>query len=634
MFETHEPQIIRGFRGLWKRGPDESCPLDRLLEAHNVIFTRNSIKTRRGTALARVSNPDPNFFNEHFNIIDSAFYEDLGSQFLLHSEIISGAGKLFNNFVRGSSGASAILSIAGWDGLFEILQIGDLIFILPSLTTANLYVWKASWSTAREAGCTVPSGTAMAIANGAASGNESVEIGNYTFGVVFETDTGYLSKIGPYNAGVKAFTHFWAQGGLALNFSNVPVGPAGAGIIKRHLVASRGTAEWNGNFDSREMFFIPNAIINDNVTTTLNGVKFYNDDLVKSADHLFDRLERIPNATGMTIYANRLVMYGDKNDRNAIRISNFGEYEGFDAVDGLITTAIKRPTGINTIGELRGTLYIFKNEATIGYQDNGQVPAEWPSVIVDRAKTTTKIGRVNQTVNSLNDVLIAYVDNRLVLFNGIYGPDISSVVEDLSLTVNDILIFPKDDFLILPSSATQAWFVDFSQGLDPDNVKWSKLDYSRVGNVINWHTYNGELLLTFTQKVLKGNPVNGNQFSDQTNPNELGDPSFVPAPVAIESYATLPYAKPSPYINHFLCAQLRATSNGSISPTIYGKDRVKIINAANIFLSAVPGKYYVSKFNLVNELCSLKIKTDTLLVWFELEEAIIHGKMLWTLRGA
>ncbi len=127
----------------------------------------------------------------------------------------------------------------------------------------------------------------MTATNSGTIGN--VEAGIHIFGVVYETDTGYLSSIGP-----DTLPFVNAPGGFSVDLANIPVSPS-VFVTKRHLVAtvSIDPTLYTGNTLGYQFFFIPDGVIPNNTATTAT-VSFFDAELIDDASHLFDNFSSIP----------------------------------------------------------------------------------------------------------------------------------------------------------------------------------------------------------------------------------------------------------------------------------------------------------------------------------------------------
>ena len=119
------------------------------------------------------------------------------------------------------------------------------------------------------------------------------DFGFHLVGVVFETDTGYLTSPGPQDATGK--TKFAGQHYVdvtkSIKVTNIPIGPAN--VVKRHLVSTKWIPEYNGDQKGYQFFFIPKGILENNTATEL-VVNYYDSDLLSDASHLLDNFSEIP----------------------------------------------------------------------------------------------------------------------------------------------------------------------------------------------------------------------------------------------------------------------------------------------------------------------------------------------------
>jgi hypothetical protein len=199
----------------------------------------------------------------------------------------------------------------------------------------------------------VPMAGTMTIANGAAGFTDP---GFHIFGFVSETSSGFLSE----PALLKGFT---TLSNFSVSFGAIPTS-GDPNVTKRHLVASKVIVGFNGDLTGYQLFFVPNATINNNTDTFLNNISFYDADLLDDASHLFDNFAEIPAGAVLTIYHQRLVLATTFNDISLILVSAQGEPEAINEIDGLL---IVPPDGnpITNAQELRDVLYVFKRSGKL-----------------------------------------------------------------------------------------------------------------------------------------------------------------------------------------------------------------------------------------------------------------------------
>lgn len=306
------------------------------------------------------------------------------------------------------------------------------------------------------------------------STNGHTDRGFRIIAVVFETDTGYLTKPGPQTfAGVTTINNT-----KSIDVSGIPTG--GSTVTKRHLLATRVIPTYNGDQTGFQFFYIPDGTINDNTTTTKN-VSFYDSELIEDASHLLYNLDTIPAGVVLSQMHQRMVSVAEDGNISLARLSQPGEPEAFSELDGFILVP---PNGkpLTNAQEFRDVLYLFQLTRTIAYTDNDEEPASWPDVILDQG-----VGTHNHGIATVLDSGGVNVDYLLIadlsgvfIFNGAYvRPEFTFKVNDLWIeqdrtqfyriqmvndSVNKILYIVLTDGTMLVG--------DYSHGLTPKDVIW------------------------------------------------------------------------------------------------------------------------------------------------------------------
>lgn len=481
----HNPIVVDKFNGLWARGDVEYTPLDHFSEANNLrYFGDNSFGSRYGIG------PNQNVPTPLTNIRRIYNYPTADSQTLL---ILDSTGSIYH-IVNPTTVFGPLLTIPTMLD-FGFVPYAGRAYITPfttsvvnglnretGLTGDFIYVYKGDGSLARKAGGTAPTSTINVVEAGAGHTDAGVHI----FGYVYETDTGYLTPPG----GLVAFT---TTGGSALNFSGIANSPD-TFVVKKHLVASKLIVNFNGDVNGYQLFFIPGADIPNNTTTTLNGISFYDQDLLSDASHLSDNFQNIPAGVGLCVYHNRLVSWGEAANISVARVSAPGEPEAISQIDGLLLIP---PDGnpLTNGFDLRDVLYFTKRNKTVSFVDNGDVPATWPLTSVDNA-----MGAGVHSVGTVLDTGSANVDYALIgsfkgisLFNGKYiAPELSFKIQDL-WTAQDfknnyrwiqILNDTLGQNIYVITSARQMFYASYKNGLDPKNIRWCPWSFRAFVNAI------------------------------------------------------------------------------------------------------------------------------------------------------
>jgi len=487
MLRDHSPIVISSFEGLWQRGDKDNTPLDNFQDCNNIKFIgQSSFGTRDGIGVHQsVTTPLSNI-KRIYN-----YPTPDGNTLIVLAENSSGSGEIYH-VVNSTTIHGPLLTIATMTD-FGFIPYAGRGYITPFTTTVEeglnvekgitgefLYVYAGDGTAARKAAGVAPTG-ALTIANGAAGNTDA---GFHLFGVVFETNSGYLTSIG-------AITSFTTSAALSVSFSVIPTG--GATVTKRHLVATKVITDYNGNTTGYQFFFLPDGEIADNTTTVLNNVSFFDADLLDDASHLIDNYAEIPAGVGLTLYHNRLCLCTTFDDISLILVSAIGEPEAISQIDGLIVVP---PDGnpITNMEELRDVLYVTKRARTVSFVDNGDEPSSWPLVTVDNAlgSSVHGIATVLDSGSSSVDYLIIATYQGICLFNGRYiTPELSWKVEDLwkNLERNDfnkiqVVNAPiqKEIYTILPDKRLLVG--NYANGMEPKRIRWTPWSFLMELNTV------------------------------------------------------------------------------------------------------------------------------------------------------
>jgi hypothetical protein len=302
------------------------------------------------------------------------------------------------------------------------------------------------------------------------------DLGFHLIGVVYETDTGYLTAPGPENfASINV-----VDIKKAIRVTNIPVSPYNY-VEKRHIVATRAIQDYNGDQKGYQFYFVPEGTLDDNTTTELE-VSFYDLDLLDDASHLIDNFAEIPAGAILTTYKSRMVLATTFEDVSLVYLSAPGEPEAFDQVDGLIIVPLDG-VPISNAQEYRDVLYVTKKTRTYGCIDNGQNPSEWPAPQPLDQGIGASIHGIAKVLDSdgVNIDFILVTDySGIMIFNGAYSrPELSWKIQDFWYAL------PKNWFSnmqIMNDSLSQILYVtlpdrriligDYKRGLDPKNIRW------------------------------------------------------------------------------------------------------------------------------------------------------------------
>lgn len=488
---SHQPVVIENFKGLFQRGDPDECPLDHFTNAQNLQHLGNSITPRPGIGISQdVAAPlldiqrIYNYPTQDANtLIMLAFNDD-------------GEGEIYH-FVNPTTVFGPILTVEtmtdfafipyagrGYISPFTTFDTGD-INIQKGIEDEVLYVYAGDGTNARPAAGSGPAGD-MAIANGGAGNTDA---GLHIFGIVGETDSGFLSE----PIALEAFT---TNASLSVSFGNLPifVGPQ---WIKRHLVASHVVPSYNGNLTGYQLFFIPDGEIPNNTDLSKNNVSFFDVALIDDASHLFDIFQTIPAGAALSLYHDRLCLSTTFEDISIVMISAEGEPENISQIDGIIIVPLDG-NPITNHQELRDVFYVFKRSRTVSYTDTGEEPSSWPLTVVDNALgcPVHGIATVLDSGASSVDFLIVCTYAGIMIFNGRYIiPEISWKIQDLWFNQDrnlfrniQIVNAPIQKWILIILPDGRVLCGDYANGMDPKNMRWEPWQFMvRVNTIAIWN---------------------------------------------------------------------------------------------------------------------------------------------------
>lgn len=463
---NHNPIPLTEFNGLWARGRDlddiNSCPPDHFSDCLNIKYSQNGFQTRDGITTI----PGPGLVVRAYRYKSETYGEGLIA--------LDTAGNFYHQ-IYGPDSTVLILSVpAATD--FAFLDYNGRAYISPitglhGTVGEFLYVYLGAGVAARKAAGTGNGVGTLVAANGAAGHTDP---GLHVFAVVGETDTGYLSP----PVGMVAFTTLAAS---SIDFSSIPIF-TGSFWTKRHIVASKVVLNYNGDLEGYQFYFIPDATVNDNVTTTLSSISFYDLDLLDDASHLIDNFTEILAGAVLSLYNGRLVIANGDFGEGVAYLSAPGEPEAIDQVDGFVIPPY-RTEHITNAHEFRDVLYFWKKNRTFSYMDNGDVPSLWQEpTIIDNGigcgfhgiSTVLDSGGVN-----IEYVIVSH-SSGLYQFTGTYiKPELSWKINTYWGTIdgsdNHTQIYTdsinKLVYVLLQNG--RMLMVDFKVALNSSDVKWT-----------------------------------------------------------------------------------------------------------------------------------------------------------------
>jgi len=487
----HDPLIIEEFEGWWQRGDPDSAPSNHFIQADNIQYFQSGVGTRDGLRNYLV-DPLPTL-----QILRVYNYTTQTGQTLL---VLTVGGNIYHVKKPTDLVGAPILTIAEMQD-FGFVAINGRAYISPFKTYVNaqgekyqlglqnvpLYVYNGDGTPARPAAGAPPTGQVV-LANGVAGRTDT---GLHFVGVVFETNSGYLTAPGAFSA------QFTYSGVNKIDVSAIPTGPAP--VIKRHLVSTKFIFSYNGDILGYQYFFIPNGTIPDNTTTT-KTVEYFDSDLIADASHLTDNFSVIPSGVALNTYHSRMIIVGEygntetlvglppgiTDNRSIARVSFPGEPESISKIDGLIVAPLDGHP-LTNVQEFRDVLYLFKSTRTFSFSDNNDEPVTWQEEVLDQGigAPVHGIATVLDTGGVNTDFLLIADLSGLMLFNGVFAlPELTFKIEDFWRALNHNEFHKievandslnKKIWITLPEPHRKTLLhADYSDGLNPSKIKWAR----------------------------------------------------------------------------------------------------------------------------------------------------------------
>lgn len=621
MIRDHTPVLAQAFQGLFVRDGIDSTPNTHWSDCLNVQVTEGGVDTRDGfSKIVTLSG-----------IVRHYVYKIYGQadRFLM----LDNTGKLWDSTNLGAP----ILNIAGMKD-FVFVNISGRAYISPTDGTTGLagdfiYVYTGS-GLARKAAGAAPTGGAFTAANSASSGH--VEAGFHLFMVAYQTDTGFITAPGP-----AVFASITAPGGLSVDLSGIPIGPAHTAA--RIILATKVIQNYNGNQNGYTPYFVPGGVINDNVSTTIT-VSFFDADLLVGGDatYLFDLFASLPATLFLSTYHGRLVGGGENANPSVVRVAEAGQPEAINQVTGLLLVDPAN-TGdpISNAQEQRDVLYLFKPTRTYSTADNNGDPSTWQVVTLDEGAGTHNhgIGTILDTGGVNIDKLFVVDHSGLLLFNGAYlGPqELSWKVRDIWGRINkqyfskiNIAVDPvaKLIFIAVPLDAAtepshilvgdfknivQAWYADIRWMLwQPFNKPTSLTVHNDVFN-------------TYIPNVLDFSSSDGNLYQQTAGQhNDYGN--AIPTPFF--TTGLLPDDADGSLV-HCAGTQLRVIGSGSLVLTYSNQDSTQSATGQSLTLSTSPGfePYSLVNFNAMKY--TIKFSVSSFNNWFRINRIRTYVKEIF-----
>jgi len=639
----HSSVLIDEFNGYYNRGDVESVPNDHSVEINNIQFPEESgISTRDGIDL----------YQSIGTAIDNVLRIHPYTMQTQQSLLVLRTGGIIDHVISSTVTHSAILTVATMTD-FNVVSFGGRAYITPFATNASgqevgissefLYVYQGAGVVARKAAGAPPTGTTL-VANPV--GGTFSDLGFHIFAVVYETDTGYLTALGP-----EIFaTTTSVLNTVGFTISNIPIGPVTT--AKRHIVATKAITSYNQDQDGYQFFFVPQGNI-DNNTDTTKVVSFFDIDLLQDASHLIDNFSEIPAGVGLTLYHGRLVIttfpatatpppnVGTKAADNIsiAYLSHPGEPEAIDQVDGLLIVPLDG-NPLTNCQEFRDILYLFKKTKTVGYSDNQDVPSTWIPFVVDEGigAPVHGIGTVLDSGGVSADFLLIADFTGVILFNGSYTkPELSWKIRDFWLAldrtsfreievINDSI--SEIMYIVLPTN--NMLIGNYANGLSPEDIRWSKWSF-------NFPITSVEIINTST--ILIGGTVDASSYSGlyQLSVGLAHDRLYntsntitnfkIPEPLIQTAYI---HISEEENITHFTAVRMRVLGTGSLVMRMLSLSNTITLDLTALTMATTTNKESQRLMNFMESRASLEIKTTVIDSIFRINRIILFAKEVFS----
>lgn len=604
----HTPLTTSSFQGIYARSDNTKVPYDHAIDALNMKYRDGEFFTREGSVLDITL---PSVLRSYvFNIEGQAS----------RKITLSTDGKLFDTT---ASLITPILEISGMTD-FNAVTLNNRCYITPhngllGLANEFVYVYDGT-GVARKAAGLAPTNAPTA---GDSSNAGNIEAGLHLVAIAYVTHSGFITRISPA-------VQYTAPGSLKANIGNIQIGPSST--AQRVVLATKIIITYNGNPEDQDWFFVPNGILDDNTSDT-KEIDFFDSELQRSADYLFEQLEEIKAGVNIAIYNERLMSLGSDDDPNTCWVSKPGEPESINEVEGYI----QMDSGIGPLQngfQLRSVWYLNKLNRSLAYVDNGDEALTWKPENVDLSNGTVCHG-VSQLLdedgrNFLDQCLIA-TKTGLYSFDGtFFKTELSWKIEKIWKRINKAYFhkievtvnpFSKEICIAVPlDNATSPNYVlygDFTKGLEPENIRWCIWSFPNAPTTINFD-------LDFTTKtgLFFFGSVAGNIYKAQsTAKNDYSN--------SIPNYYRFAYVGTgySSQLNHFGQIAANIKGLGDVAVTTYGLNDNNPTAQAALELEETPLGYVLRDLIcLDSEKLSIKIALDAVDDYMICNEFTIFAK--------
>lgn len=599
----HSQIPIASFKGLYANGIDDAVPPGFFIDSLNTSFEQIEVRTRDG--FARIfDKPNIRRFFVYKRLNETSRYLILDTSgnlwdSLYDSPIITNVEYLDFSAVNFLNRAYITFHnrVSGIPGTFIQVYEG------------------AGPGTIRPAGGSPPTGFTLNCTISTNSGN--LGLGKYLVAVAYETSTGFITAPGP-----ETFGQVDSPGGFKLDVRNIGIGPAGT--VARRLLITKAIPEglYTGNQTGYEFFFCPNGRIPDNTTTEKLDIDFFDDDLIDSADYLFDSRSTIACGLGLTVYNNRMCVWGVPGYEHYVFFSRAIFVETFDQTGGLLyLDPSDSISSITNVVDHETSLFIQTQDRTYVTVDSGFDPDTWRCDPLDKA--------IGAEVFSVSKILDSRGTSTKRFFqgdkSGIYvyegggfqNPAFTSNITDLWLRINKVQ-FNKVQLVDDPENQIVYAAVPLDNSVECSHILSG--DYANafnrygqlVGAQVRWSLWAfpwqvSTIVLDSNaakDTVLKQAGFEGNIYESDKR-FSLDDNTRITSYIQVHLISTK-----GKFVNHFGFLEFRGQGVGGLNVFLYGTNRVKIAILPRFNLVETPNLYYQKPINFTDTKMSVKLMSN------------------------
>jgi hypothetical protein len=617
----HQQMAITQFKGLYSNGIDDAVPTGFFIDSLNTQFETIEVRTRDG--FTRIfDKPNIRRFFVYKRLNETSRYLILDTDGSLWDSLYD--TPLITNIEYKDFSAINYLNRA-------YITFHDRVSGIPG-TFLQVYEG-AGPGTLRPAGGLPPIGYTLGLSIYTNSGD--LGLGKYLVTVCYETSTGFITAPGP-------ISEIDSPGLFKLNIDNIPIGPSGT-LARRILITKSIPPDmYSGNQLGYEYFFCPGGRIGDNTTTFLHDVNFFDDDLIDSADYLFDSRSTIPCGLGLAVYNNRLCLWGVPSFEHHVFFSKALFVETFDQTAGLLyldpSDAI---SSITNVTDHETSLFIQSQDRTHVTVDNGSDPDTWRADPLDKA-IGAEVFSVSKILDSRGtSVKRFFQGDKSGIYcyegGGFQDPPFSVNINDLWQRINK-KEFNKVQLVDDPENKVVYAAVPLDNAVECSHIivgdyysafnRYGQL----VGDLVRWSLWAfpwqvSTIVLdsnALKDTVLKQAGFEGNIY-EQDSDTDLDD--FTRITSYIQTHL---FTQKGKFVNHFGFIETRAEGVGYLNIYLYGTNRVKIATPPKWTLIDVPNLYYQKPINFVDTKMSIKLMSNLNAGdKFKIFDLSVDAKSLW-----